>query len=63
MYILILLYPLFSAIISGFFGRYFGRQGSSLLSLSLIFFSVSLSFFAFFEVNLSSSQVVVPLYT
>ena len=63
MYILILLFPLFSAIVSGFTGRYFGRQGSSFLSLSLILFSVIFSFFAFFEVNLSSSQVVIPLYT
>ena len=63
MYILILLFPLFSAIVSGFFGRYFGRQGGSFLSLSLVFISVVFSFFAFFEVNLSSSQVVVPLYT
>lgn len=57
MYLIIIFFPLLSAIASGFLGRKIGIQGSQLLSSSLIFFTAILSALAFYEVGFSESPI------
>lgn len=57
MYLTILILPLLGAIFTGFFGRFFGFFGSSLLALTCIFLSFSLSLISFFEIGLSNTVV------
>lgn len=63
MYLLIVLLPLISAIISGFFGRYIGKTGAQILSTSFIFFSAILSLIAFYEVGLNANPCYITLIT
>ena len=51
MYLLILTLPLIGSIMIGFFGRFLGRYGASIISVSSVMMSLSLSFFAFYEVS------------
>nr|UAD89511.1 NADH dehydrogenase subunit 5 [Gracilaria changii] len=51
MYLLILLLPLLGSILSGFFGRFLGHKGSSVVSLICVFLSMLMSFIAFYEVG------------
>jgi NADH-ubiquinone oxidoreductase chain 5 len=50
MYFLLVVLPLFGSLFSLIFGRYIGRQGSSILTTFLVFFSFLLSLFIFYEV-------------
>ena len=63
MYLLIVLLPLISAIVSGFFGRYIGKKGAQILTTSFVFFSAILSLIAFYEVALSSNPCYITLIT
>lgn len=63
MYLLIIILPLFSAIISGLAGRWIGYYGSSLLSSTCILFSMLLSFFIFYEVGLSGLPCFITLFS
>lgn len=62
MYILILILPLLSSILSGIFGRYFGREGCAILTTTLLFLSWALGLFIFYEVGLCHSLVNIKLY-
>jgi NADH-ubiquinone oxidoreductase chain 5 len=64
MYVLILVFPLVSFLILGFFGRVIGRSGATVLSTSLIGISAGLSFLSFYEVGAGGSaiQVTLPLW-
>jgi NADH:ubiquinone oxidoreductase subunit 5 (subunit L)/multisubunit Na+/H+ antiporter MnhA subunit len=61
MYISIILIPFVSSILCGLFGRFIGTRGTQLLSTTLIFTSVILSFIIFYEVGLSTSPVYIKL--
>lgn len=52
MYIALILFPLLGAFMSGFFGFFLGRFGSSIISTVLVFFSFLISCFIFYEVGL-----------
>lgn len=62
MYIFILILPLLGSILAGLCGRYFGREGSALLSTFCLFFSWLLGLFIFYEVGICHSIVDVKLY-
>jgi NADH:ubiquinone oxidoreductase subunit 5 (subunit L)/multisubunit Na+/H+ antiporter MnhA subunit len=64
MYILILIFPLVSFLILGFFGRVIGRSGATVLSTSLIGVSAGLSFLSFYEIGVGGSavQITLPLW-
>ncbi len=62
MYLLVLFLPLLSFFLVSLFGRFFGRPGSSVLSVVLMFFSVFVSWFLLFEVSFSNSLVCVVLF-
>lgn len=61
MYSLILLFPIISVVIVGFFGRYLGKKGSMLFANVCIFFTFLLACLMFFEVNLSGITVYIIL--
>lgn len=63
MYSLILILPFLSFLLSGFTGFYFGREISTYLSVFCIFLTFLFVSFVFYEVGLSDSITIVPLYT
>ena len=62
MYILVLFFPLLSAIISGLFGRKIGTKGAGILTSSCIVISVVISCCIFYEVALNSSATYIKLW-
>nr|YP_010338828.1 NADH dehydrogenase subunit 5 [Madagascaria erythrocladioides]UNJ18778.1 NADH dehydrogenase subunit 5 [Madagascaria erythrocladioides] len=56
MYLSIILLPLISSIFSGFGGRYFGKEGTSIVACSSIFLCGVFSWVIFFEVGLFGSN-------
>ena len=63
MYLLIVFLPLIGAFIAGFFGRFLGKQGSILITTSLVSLSALFSFFAFYEVVICHSVCSFKLFT
>lgn len=61
MYLLLIFLPIFSAISLLLFGRFIGRLGASVLSITVIFFSFFLATFSFYEASLLSTSTVVIL--
>jgi NADH-quinone oxidoreductase subunit L len=61
MYLLVIFFPIFGALIAGFFGRFVGRYGSIIISTSCMFLSFLTSLFIFYEVSLSNSVCVIKL--
>nr|CAD5128096.1 nad5 [Tethya citrina] len=62
MYILVLLMPLLSAIISGFFGRKIGTKGAGVLTSCCIVISTMVSCYIFYETVLNSSVTYIRLW-
>jgi NADH-quinone oxidoreductase subunit L len=61
MYLLIVLLPLLSFLVSSLFGRYIGRIGSTIITTSLIFLTAFLSTVAFYEVALAEANCYINL--
>ena len=63
MYLLIVFLSLIGSCLAGLFGRYLGPSGSAFISTGCLFFSLLLSFFAFYEVALNGCFVYIKLTT
>ena len=63
MYLSIILLPLLSAIIAGFFGRFLGKKGSQLITTASITLTAIFSLIAFYEVALNNTPVYITLFT
>jgi NADH:ubiquinone oxidoreductase subunit 5 (subunit L)/multisubunit Na+/H+ antiporter MnhA subunit len=63
MYLLVLYFPLLSFLLISFFGRFFGRQGSSVIAFSLMFLTTLIAWFSLFEIGFSKSLVHLSLFT
>ena len=63
MYLLLTFLPGIGAFSSGFFGRYIGSIGSSIITISCVSLSFILSLVAFYEVGLAGCCVYVKLMT
>lgn len=63
MYLVLVFSPLIGSCVAGLFGRYLGFYGSSLITTSCLFLSLLISFFAFYEVALTSCFVYIKLST
>jgi NADH-ubiquinone oxidoreductase chain 5 len=63
MYITILIFPLLSALFSGFGGRVFGSKGISIFSTCCVFFAFILSLFFFFEVVFFGKLVCFSMFS
>lgn len=61
MYLLLLLLPLLGSVFSGFFGRYVGRRGAVLLTVSFLCMSFAISCVAFYEVALCGSILSIKI--
>jgi len=62
MYILILIFPFCGFILSGMFGNYFGREGSSKLATLGLFLTLLNAIFLFYEITICNSLVNLKLY-
>jgi NADH-ubiquinone oxidoreductase chain 5 len=63
MYLLLVFLSFIGSCLAGLFGRYLGSKGSSIITVSCLFFSLLLSFFAFYEVGLLGGVVFIRLIT
>lgn len=61
MYILLVFLPLLGSLIAGFFGRFLGYRGASLISIFCVSSSFFLSLLCFYEVALSGSNCYVKI--
>jgi hypothetical protein len=61
MYILILYYPLINAIICGFYGHRIGNYGAAISTLILMIGCVLNSIFAYGEIVIFNSRIVLDL--
>ena len=61
MYILLVFLPLLGSLIAGFFGRFLGYRGASLISIFCVSSSFFLSLLCFYEVALSGSNCYVKV--
>ncbi len=63
MYLIVLILPLLSSLISGFFGRWLGYYGVSILSTSCIGVAFLTSILIFFEIGFTNTQVFLDINT
>lgn len=63
MYLLVIILPLLSSIVLGLWGRFIGRQGSSVLSVSLLIFTWVIALVIFWEVCLYQQITSLKLYS
>ena len=61
--LIILLLPLISALTSGLFGRFIGREGAKWITTSSIFVTFLMSCVAFYEVALAGSPCYFEVMT
>jgi proton-translocating NADH-quinone oxidoreductase chain L len=61
MYILLVFLPLLGSLVAGFFGRFLGYRGASLISIFCVSSSFFLSLLCFYEVALSGSNCYVKV--
>lgn len=62
MYLLILLLPLVGSLLAGFLGRFLGRYGTAILSITCVFSSMVCSFIVFYEVAFLKSPCYITLF-
>lgn len=62
MYLVIVIAPLLSCLLLGFFGRFLSPRGSAFIALFYIFCSFLLSLISFFEVGLSHCSTYIKIY-
>ena len=63
MYLLIVLLPLIGSLTAGFFGRFIGSQGATLITPICVFISFLFSCTAFYEVALCQSPCSFKLFS
>jgi NADH-ubiquinone oxidoreductase chain 5 len=62
MYLSIIILPLLGSIVSGFFGRKVGVQGSHLITCLCVIITTILAITAFFEVGFNNISVYIDLF-
>src|ERR1700710_609534 len=62
MYILILYLPFISFLLLSIFGRFFGKNGSSLIAIFSMLLSFIFSLIVFYEIALSHSNCIINLF-
>ena len=63
MYLLVVLLPLFSSLITGFYGRFLGFYGSSLISIFSMLITFLFSLLIFFEIGLNNYTIFIDLFS
>jgi NADH-ubiquinone oxidoreductase chain 5 len=62
MYLSIILLPLLGSIVSGFFGRKVGTNGSRILTCLCVVITTIMAIFAFFEIGFNNNPVSIRLF-
>jgi NADH-ubiquinone oxidoreductase chain 5 len=62
MYLAIIVLPLLSSIIAGFFGRKVGVQGAQIITCSSVIITTFMAILAFIEVGLNNVPVSIELF-
>jgi len=62
MYLAIIVLPLLGSIISGFFGRKIGVQGSQMITCSSVIITTIMAILVFIEVGLNNIPVSIKLF-
>jgi len=63
MYIFVIIFPFIGFLLAGGFGKYFGREGSAILSTFGLFLTLICAIFCFYEVALCNTVISIKLYT
>lgn len=63
MYLLIIYFPLLSFLTISLFGRFVGRAGSAVVALLIMFLTLIISWFSFFEIVFSKTIIRIKLFT
>jgi NADH-quinone oxidoreductase subunit L len=63
MYLLIIFLPFLSFITAAFFGRFIGRNSSTILTTGSIFLTAILSTIAFYEVAIAEANCYIQIGT
>lgn len=63
MYIFVLIFPFIGFLLACGFGKYFGREGSAILSTFGLFLTLICAIFCFYEVALCNTIISIKLYT
>jgi proton-translocating NADH-quinone oxidoreductase chain L len=63
MYLLIIILPLFGAMLTGFMGRWLGHYGAAIFSTSCVIITFFLSLLLFYEVGLAGTSCFISLFT
>jgi NADH-ubiquinone oxidoreductase chain 5 len=61
MYLVIIILPILSSIISGFFGRKVGVKGAQLITCSSVLITTMLAILAFIEVGYNNIPVTINI--
>lgn len=61
MYLLVIFFPIISAFILGFFGRFIGDKGAAIISTTCIFLAFLTSLLIFYEVALLNSVCLIKI--
>lgn len=62
MYLIIIILPLISSIICGFFGRFIGIRGVKILSCNILFLNVLISLFIYYEILINLGITNITLW-
>jgi NADH:ubiquinone oxidoreductase subunit 5 (subunit L)/multisubunit Na+/H+ antiporter MnhA subunit len=63
MYLLLVYFPLLSFLLISLFGRYIGREGSAFVASLIMFLTLAISWFSFFEIVFSKTIIRIKLFT
>jgi NADH:ubiquinone oxidoreductase subunit 5 (subunit L)/multisubunit Na+/H+ antiporter MnhA subunit len=63
MYILVIFLSLIGSVLSGFFGRFLGKNGAAVVTILFVTLSSFFSYFIFYEVVLLNSNCTIKLFS
>jgi NADH:ubiquinone oxidoreductase subunit 5 (subunit L)/multisubunit Na+/H+ antiporter MnhA subunit len=63
MYIFIIIFPFIGFLLAGGLGKYFGREGSAILSTFGLLLTLISALFCFYEVAICNTVISINIYT
>jgi NADH:ubiquinone oxidoreductase subunit 5 (subunit L)/multisubunit Na+/H+ antiporter MnhA subunit len=63
MYIFIIIFPFIGFLLAGGLGKYFGREGSAILSTFGLLLTLITALLCFYEVALCNTVISINIYT
>jgi len=62
MYLLVIFLSLIGSLLSGFFGRFLGKNGAAFITTLFVCISALISYFIFYEIVLLNSNCTIKLF-